>query len=253
VRLLAAITLFLINPICFANNQKVDQTQKSVRFTIVESWPEPYAFFDFERNLKGGALKEVVDELGKRMNVRVEHIHLSRNRVDAAIEKGTADVRCYVNEAWTTKPDLYFFTQPLFLTSNSIIWKKGSTPLNKMADIEGKTIGTVAGYAYKTADEIFKSGKAIRSDVANEGMNITLLQKNRIKYAIVETTSFNWSAQKKNEHDLKDIDSFQIDSIPVKCGVLKKNEELFRSVESAIDKMKQDGMMKAISLKYNLK
>ncbi|OYZ11300.1 MAG: hypothetical protein B7Y39_19545 [Bdellovibrio sp. 28-41-41] len=108
MRLFAVITLFLIDSLCFANDQKADQALKSVRFAVVESWPEPYAFFDFERNLNGGAWKEVFDELGKRMDVRVEHIHLSRNRVDAAIEKGTADVRCYFNEAWTSKPDLYF-------------------------------------------------------------------------------------------------------------------------------------------------
>lgn len=253
MKLLAVTILLLVNSLCFANDKKTEQKQNSVRFSVVESWPEPYAFFDLERNLKGGYLKEIIDELGRRLDVRVEHIHLSRNRVDAAMEKGTADVRCYINEAWTAKPDLYLFTQPIFMASNSIIWKKGISPINKMTDIEGKTIGTVAGYVYKTAEDIFKSGKAKRSDVANEGMNITLLQKNRIKYAIVETTSFKWSAEKKNEHNLKDIEFFQIDSIPVKCGILKKNEVLFKSVESAIDKMKQDGTMKAIAVKYNLK
>lgn len=253
MRLLAAITLFLVSSLCFANDQKANQAKKSVRFSVVESWPEPYAFFDFDRNLKGGAMKEIIDGLGKRMDVYVEHIHLSRNRVDAAIEKGSADVRCYFSEAWTAKPDLYLYTQPIFMTSNSIIWKNGSAPIFKLSDIDGKTVGTVAGYSYKTADEIFKTGKAKRSDVGNEGMNITLLQKNRIKYAIVETTSFKWSVENRNEHNLKDIELFQIDSIPVKCGVLKKNEALFKSVESAIDKMKQDGTMKALAVKYNLK
>lgn len=234
---------------CFSSTKE----SKSVRFSVVESWSEPYAFFDMERNLTGGALKELIEEIGKKMDVRVVHVHLSRNRVDAAMEKGAADVRCFLNEAWTVRPENYIYTQPIFQTSNSIIWKKGRKPLSKLSDIQGKTIGTVAGYIYKTAESIFKEGKAKRSDVGNEGMNITLLQKDRIDYAIVETASFNWSANKKEEIDLKEIESFLIDSIPVKCGVLKKNQELFNSVESAIEKLKQEGVVKAIATKYSLK
>ncbi|OYZ11301.1 MAG: hypothetical protein B7Y39_19550 [Bdellovibrio sp. 28-41-41] len=59
--------------------------------------------------------------------------------------------------------------------------------------------------------------------------------------------------EKKNEHNLKDTEFFQIDSVPVKCGILKNNIALFKLVESAIDKMRQDGMMETISVKYKLK
>lgn len=225
---------------------------KTVRFSIVESWPEPYAFFNLERNLTGGAIKELIEAIGKKMGVRVEHVHLSRNRVDAALESGKADVRCYISEAWTTKPESYLYTQQLFLATNSIIWKKGHKTITKLSDIEGKTIGTVAGYLYKTVDSLFKAGKAKRVDVSNEGMNVILLQKGRIDYVIVETASFNWSASKNSEINLKEIESFLVDSIPVKCGVLKKNLELFKSVNTAIEKLRQDGTIKAIISKYNL-
>ncbi len=249
MKLVILISLFFTFQFSFAEKS----SENAVKFLIVESWPEPYAFFDQERSLTGGALREIIEEISKRMGVRAEYVYFSRNRADAAIEKGSAEVRCYINEAWATKPDLYLFTQPIFLTTNSVIWKKGRTPLTKMSDLHGKTIGTVSGYIYKTVDDLFKSGKAKRSDLNNEGMNITLLMKDRINYAIVETASFKSSMTKKNDHILKDIEFFQIDSIPVKCGVLKKNMGLFKLVDSAIEKMKQDGTIKTIATKYNLK
>lgn len=225
-----------------------------MRFTVVESWPEPYAFFDSSRNLTGGAMKDIIEEIGKKADIPVELVYLSRNRVDAAMEKETAEIRCYINEAWTKRPTDFLFSQPIFQTSNSIIWKKGRKPIKSTSDVEGKTIGTVAGYVYKSIDGLFKSGKAKRSDAVNESMNATLLEKDRIDYAIVETTSFNWTSKKsKGGIGPKDVESFLLDVVPVKCSALKKNSERFKLVESALEKMKLQGVMRAIETKYGLK
>ncbi len=226
---------------------------KPMRFSIVESWPEPYAFFDSDRNLTGGAIKDIIEAIGKNANLPVEFVYLSRNRVDAAMERGKAEVRCYVNEAWAVRSENYLFSQPIFQTSNSIIWKKDRKPILKIDDVQGKTIGTVAGYIYRGIDVLFKSGKAKRADVVNEGMNVTLLQRDRIDYAIVETTSFNWILKKKNGMAAQEVESFLVDVVPVKCAVLKKNAQPFKVVESAIEKMKQDGTIKAIEAKYGLR
>jgi polar amino acid transport system substrate-binding protein len=226
---------------------------KTMRFTIVESWSEPYAFFDSNGNLTGGAMKDIIEEIGKKVGVPVEFVYLSRNRVDAAMEKGAAEIRCYINEAWTNRPTDYLFSQPIFQTSNSIIWKKGRKPITNRSDIEGKTIGTVAGYVHKSIDGLFKSGKAKRSDAVNEAMNTTLLLKDRIDYAIVETTSFNWTSKQSNEMGSKDVESFLLDVFKVKCSALKKNSERFKLVESALEKMKLLGVMRAIETKYGLK
>lgn len=226
---------------------------KPMRFTIVESWPEPYAFFDSDRNLTGGAVKDVIEAIGKKANLPVEFVYLSRNRVDTAMERGQAEVRCYMNEAWAIRPENYLFSQPIFQTSNSIIWKRDRKPILKMDDVQGKTIGTVAGYIYGGLGGLFKTGKAKRTDAVSEGMNVTLLQKDRIDYAIVETTSFNWILKKKEGMAALEVESFLVEVVPVKCAVLKKNRQSFKVIESALEKMKQDGTMKAIVAKYGLR
>lgn len=220
-----------------------------IRFSVVESWSEPFAFYDGERNLVDGLIKEVIEGLARKMNAPFEHVYTSRNRVESGIEKGMIDVRCFINEAWTEKPDIYFWTMAWFEISNLVVWKKGRTPLKKVEDLDGKTLGTTAGYFYKTLNESFKSGKVKRSDVATEAMNLALLQKDRIDYSVVEQTSFEWMVKEAGS-DVKNFEFLLIEKLPIKCAILKNSKIKLEDMNEAIVKLRHEGVFKRMEVKY---
>ncbi|MBL7546141.1 MAG: transporter substrate-binding domain-containing protein [Bdellovibrionaceae bacterium] len=243
------LSVFLGTLICCLGHSEPTQT---IRFSIAESWSEPYAFFDNNKNLVGGAMKEVIDEIAIKLNSTATYIYLSRNRVDAAAEKKQIDIRCFMNEGWTVKSDIYDWSREVFGVSNSVIWKKGKSPIMKLTDLESKTVGTVSGYIYKGLEAQMKSGKITRSDVASEQMNLTLLQKNRLDYAIVGTAAFHWLLQKEESASLKDTESFVIDSTPTKCAVLKNGKIKVENLDEALNKIKSEGTLKKIQSKYGI-
>lgn len=225
----------------------------AIRFSVSESWPEPYAFFDGNRDLKSGILKDLMDELAKQMGGVAKYIHLSRNRIDAAVQKGSVDVRCFAHEDWTKTPEIYSWSK-LFLTiNNSVFWKKGKPAITKISDLENKTVGTVAGYTYTSINELFVTGKLKRSDVTTEQMNVALLQKDRIDYIIASTSAFKWMLKNEDGLELRTkTESIVVDTIPTKCAVLKSGKIKIKDIDRVLEKMLKANSIKKIESKYNL-
>lgn len=223
-----------------------------IRYSVVEAWSEPYAFYDGDRNLVDGLIKELIEALSRKLDSSFEHVYVSRNRVESGVEKGQVDVRCFINEAWTEKPDLYAWSQVWYEISNIVVWKKGRSPVKKIDDLDSKTLGTTSGYMYKAVNDLFKSGKVKRSDVATEVMNLTLLQKDRIDYALVERTSFEWFL-KVNGDDIKGYEMLMLERIPLKCAISKASNIKVEDINEAISKLRLEGFFKRLELKYGYK
>lgn len=265
------IGCFCVNSTVFANDEKsnagkshvffqskyLDVKQKvssqPIRFSVADSWAEPYAFYDDKNILIDGVIKDFIEALARKLDSPYEHVYLPRKRMDEAAEKKQFDLRCYANESWVSKPELYNWTKPLFFIHNSIVWKKGQPSLNKITDLNGQSIGTVHGYSYSSLDSLFDAKKITRVDTTTEPLNIAKLEKNRISYAIVEMASFDWYVKTEEIDSLKSVDSFIVDKFPVKCGLLKSSSIELKNVESAILKLENEGFFRRLVVKYNLK
>lgn len=248
-------TLVFVGLLCSSARAKGETKSElnTLRFSVSESWPEPYAFFDANRDLKSGVLKDLMDELAKNMGATAKYVQLSRNRIDAAVLKGSVDIRCFASEGWTKTPEMYSWSK-LFLTiSNSVFWKKGKPAITSLSDLENKTVGTVAGYIYSTLNDLFKSGKLKRSDVANEQMNVALLQKDRIDYIIAGTNAFKWMLKNEEGMELRSLtESMVVDVVSTKCAVPLKGKVNIKDVDKALEKMTKANLVKKIESKYNL-
>lgn len=225
----------------------------NIRFSISEAWIEPYAFFDSKKIMVAGILKELYEGIARIMKLSFEYVYLSRNRIDSAVTKQGFDVRCFVNENWVSNVSDYQWTSVLFHIRNSVVWRPGTLALHTISDLENKTIGTVAGYSYKKIGDLFAKGKIKRADVAAEAINIGLLAKGRIDYAIVEKITFDWYVKNHKLESLKNVGSLQIEDIPIKCGILKNSKVKFKEFEMALKELRREGFFKQLTINYGLK
>ena len=225
----------------------------AIRYSVVESWTEPYAVVDKDKILIGGAMNDFFEGISEKMNSKYEFRYYSRNRVDSAAESKKIDVRCLANESWVSKPESYFWTSTLFHFANGIIWKKGTPAIRKISDLENKRLGTVTGYVYKSIEELVSLGKLKRIDTLNESINIRLLEKDRIQYTIVEMAAFHWQVNSRKINSLLSAESLLVETLPIKCGILKSSKVDPKAFESGLDQMRHDGFFKNLEKKYGIK
>ncbi len=230
-----------------------DIKPKTIRFSVVESWTEPYAFVDKDKALVGGAMKEIFDALSKQLDSKSEYHYYSRNRVESAVASDKIDLRCLTNESWVSKPEMYYWSSPLFHFANGIVWKKGTQAIKKLSDLEGKRLGTVTGYVYKGIAELVSQGKLKRLDTHSEAINIGLLEKGRIQYTFIELGTFHWQVEAHKISSLQSAESFLVESLPIKCGILKSSKLDPKVFEAGLEKMRQEGFFKNLESKYGIK
>lgn len=230
------------------------QEKKSpIRFSVVESWAEPYAVFDSRKILVGGINHDFMIALSKKLSSSYEFVYLSRGRVEGAADRGLLDIRCILHESWVLKKENYHWSQPIFSLVNGIVWKKGTPPIEKLSGLENRTIGTVTGYMYKSIDPMVAEGKLKRADVENESINVGLLSKGRISYAFTEISVFRSQVKSKKIEDLKSAGFLPVEEIPVKCGLVKTSSIKQDDFDTAINSLQKDGTLKQLQLKYDLK
>ena len=82
-----------------------------LRFSASTSWGMPYAEVRDER-LVGGIVFDLTQAIGAALHMPVRYVVLPRKRVEAAVQAGEVDVRCYFNPAWTPSPGQYIFSNP---------------------------------------------------------------------------------------------------------------------------------------------
>ncbi len=223
-----------------------------IRFSASNSWSEPFAIYDRKKELKGGAVKEFMDALAEKMGRRPSYLTLPRKVVDGAAKKGSIDARCYVMESWVEDSAAYEWSKPMFDIVNVIAFPIGVTPVKKLEDLKGKTLGTVLGYRYPSLDPLFVEDGIKRSDAISETANIQKLIVGRTQYAIVEASEFAWHLKSKGKEKFNTKDFFEIERYPVKCAVVKNGAIAIQDMDRAIDKLRQEGFFKKLTTKYEI-
>lgn len=227
------------------------QRPKILRFSATNSWSEPYAFFDRDKKLTAGILKEVMDAIAGQLTMSPHYLTLPRKVIDIEAEKNKFDARCYVIESWVKDPKLYNWSIGIFDHVNLIAFPSEVKPVRRIEDLMGQKVGTVLGYNYPKLDSLFANSTVLRSDSGSELSNIEKLKQNRVQYAIVESSQLSWYLNSKDQARFDKQRFFEIERYPVKCAVLKSSSVSMQDFNRAIEKLKRDGSFQKILAKYD--
>jgi len=117
-------------------------------FTYWMNAQEPFVIRS-EQRLSGGIVKDIGDELSRRMSLTPKYLELPTKRIYSMIVSGKAHLTCLSNPKWEENPDAFGWSPVLFKgTDNFLVTVKNKSSIQSFDDLRGKRVGTYNGYIY---------------------------------------------------------------------------------------------------------
>ncbi len=214
-----------------------------------------FAPFDFtEGGRQAGLNKEVFEQIGKELGVRIVFQDLPWPAVLPGLEAGKYDMVAGPATITKARMERYRFTLPVAEATVALLKRSNDNSIQKPADIAGKQLGSATATAqltqfqdfvktlpgttppireYQSFDEAYADLAAGRlAAVGNSLANIAFVAKQRRQFAVVEPpfgekTYFGYIGR-------KDADS----------------KPLLDAIDAALLKMRDDGRLKALQEKW---
>jgi ABC-type amino acid transport substrate-binding protein len=221
-----------------------------LRFSVADSWSMPLMSIDHEEPVTG-ILFDIMQSLSRQIGQTPVYRVYPRLRIQAAMERGEVDVRCYAAQSWL--PDMsgdYTWSLPLLNQRNVMVSTAyNATPI-QLSDILGDHIGTVLGYSYPVLDPLFATRDLIREDARIQEQVLQKLAAHRYRYAVDTQWSLDWYNRGRTDRD-KLAAVWVIDEQPVGCVVRNDPSVPAQRIMRTLLRMKMSGEIERIVERYS--
>ena len=195
--------------------------------------------------LVDGLLKDLGDNIARRMRLRPRYISAPAKRVAEFLISGRADGVCYVLPRWL--PGAFNWSQPVIPDAGVLVARAEAAPVRALSALANKPVGTVLGYSYSMIDS--ELGRAfVREDAPNMELNISKIQHGRMQYAIMGRMNAEYLMRADPQHKLR-ID-FEFDPFVAQCAFSQKSAIPFGDVQRAIGGLLADGSIDHLLQRY---
>ncbi len=201
----------------------------------------------FERyHLVDGIHRDIGLALARHMKRTPRFMSLPRKRIVKALQDGAADVLCSYVPEWLDGK--FHWTQPFIPIVEVLITDLSVEQPAGLADLAGKPVGTVLGWAHPEMLEVLGNG-FVRSDGPTTEANFRKLAAGRVKYALTSKGFLEWRL-KQGEPLLALHPPLVVKSYMGQCAVSPKGRVKLAEVDRAVGEMLKDGTMNAIAARY---
>lgn len=184
-RLIVLSSLLLFTLPCTAAEQPL-------RFSVAESWSMPLVQLE-DNHPTSGILFDIMQSLARQVGREARYHVLPRLRIQAALERGEVDIRCYAAQAWV--PSLsgdYFWSLPILYQRDLLIASAETAAGPYPGQFDNETIGTVLGYNYPDLQHLFDNHQLVREDARSQEQTLRKLAAGRYNYAVSSQLVLDW-------------------------------------------------------------
>lgn len=212
---------------------------------------QPYAFIE-ENRLKGGIIKDIMEEVGLLLNVDIKFIETPRKRQRLSLEAGRIDVLSITNPTWLGEhADKFYWSIPLFSEDNIfVISKQNIFKIESHNDLDGKILGCILGYYYRGLMDKFERNIIIREDAKSLTSNLLKLKTGRIDALIDSNITIMYTVNHLNIKDDFIFPEFISTSYDVYFAFSKVSKVSYKDINSALGKLIENGTLESILGKY---
>ncbi|WP_047577825.1 substrate-binding periplasmic protein [Pseudomonas syringae] len=164
-----------------------------LRFSIADSWSMPLVnIVDNQPN--DGILFDIMQSLARQVGRTAEYHVLPRLRVQAALERGEVNIRCYAAQAWTAGlSGDYTWSLPILIQRDVLVTVNQDRSITGPAQLApGEVVGVVLGYRYPALQPFFDRQELIREDARNQDQALKKLAVGRYQYAVTNQMALDW-------------------------------------------------------------
>jgi len=227
-----------------------------LRFGISEALDSPLITWQpgqVGKQLQGGLLPELHQELAKRLQRPLQTVLLARKRVALAMLEGETDLHCYQTPEWFGPlAGKVQWSVPLFPLHNRIIRQASAPAINTLDDLRGHALGTTLGYFYPTLEPYFRDGRVRRDDAGSERQGFRKFMAGRLDFLVMNSLSLDWHlrewAQRMPGTPMPISTPLVFDPVEVRCALSPALS--LQAVNRVIDSMRADDSLDAILRRY---
>ena len=211
---------------------------------------KPYAFIKDTR-LTGGIIKDIMDKIGKELNLEIKYLYIPRKRVSSYLLQGKAHIRLISNPKWFKNHEQFHWSKPLFKEKDYfVISTKNTQSITSIDDLKRKRLGTILGYHYTILENNQKL-QIIRDDSKTLKSNFIRLNMGRIDSLIDSNILINYYIKEHQSQNkfvlLKEVASSHF----IHAMYSKQNLPVsFKKIDAAFIKLKENGTIQNILDKY---
>lgn len=246
---LLAFICFAAVSVTFAQEQPAASSQGGqpvLRWAADPDSNAPYAFYGPGNKLTGFEY-EIINAIARKMGRKAEFIQNDWDGLIPGLGRGLYDCVICGIEITPDKAAEVLFSNPYYVTFEQLVVRKGTPPINSLADLKGKDIGTLdqtaalemlektPGVTAKTYDEEVNAYQ----DVANGRLFGVLLDYPIAKYYAAPNPNLQFSGPPFGQ-------------ITYGIAIKKGNTALQQEINAALQQVIESGEMRDILSKWGL-
>lgn len=211
-----------------------------LRFAVADSWTMPLVRLENNQPVEG-IMFDLMNTLASRVQHHPEYHVMPRLRLQAAMERGSIDVRCFVMPSWSgDRSDNFIWSPPLFQQRDWLVAAPREAAPENLAQLSSQVIGTVLGFQYPALQTRFDNGHFKRDDARNQLQVLQKLQAGRYRYAVSSQLSLDWfNSQLPAEQRFQAL--FVLEQQQLGCMVRNDPSIPTQGLLRALARMKQTG------------
>ena len=192
---------------------------------------------------------DLADALAEKMNMEVEIVPTTFDGIFNGMNAGSYDVVIAAISMTPKRMETMLFSKPYLSNGQVILTNKGDANISSQEELAGMTVGVQLGTTADTAAEKFAEEYGFEVSKYDE-----ILQTfSAMKAGHVDAIAVDYAVA--IEYVQKDPESYQISDVmltnePIAVAIKKDNVELQEKINAAMEEIRADGTLKAISEKW---
>lgn len=220
-------------------------TTAFLRAVVSETNPVPYAMFSAEGKLMGGISKNLIDKIGQMNQLPVLYLDVPRARVEGWLVSNQADVGCFLSPDWVSKPQALAWVGPLFYSSQLVVRRSDSEPIEKLSDMYHKRIGTIRGFVYPELQQAFAERLMTRDDAHSLESNLTRLAQGRLDAVMTVDLSLGYVMSKRQFDTQLSFDPIWTQPPAIYCAI-SLDSPLRAALVQSFEQLQQSGYIQQL-------
>ena len=207
----------------------------------------PWTYHDPDSGELVGLDVEIGKELASRLGVEAEFQETTWDSILAGVEAGRFDIACNGVGYTEERAESYAFSEPYVYTHKVLVVRGDNEDITSFEDLNGKTTANTASSTYAAIAEAY--GAAV-TPVDSLTETIELVLSGRVDATVNAQVSIEDYLKANPDANLKIVAISEGEPVVFPMQKTSETDSLVEAVNAALEDMREDGTLAAISEKY---
>ena len=200
-----------------------------------------------------GLVPEIFSALGRRLNLDISYLPVSRNKIEASLLEGKGDA-IWMAPEWISDPSKVIFSKPILKYEEYLYSLEKFRGRDTTTDwFKNKSICLYKDYVYPVIQSFIEQGFTQRVDVSTETSMIHLLLKKRCELIYLGQYRATWDINNLASSPQIFRSPKPLETTSMAIGLAPNRQSLLTSVNEYILELKTSGELEKIMQRHMLK